>query len=633
MTRTLRSPRLAPRHAAVAALAVALFLCAAMPARAADADDAPLTMPKTPNDIRDAHVQVSIAHGIRYLQGIQQSDGLIGTTGNVLNFKYPVGQTALALLAMLEAGTPLTDRHVQRAFNYVFETPTDHTYEVALQAMVLAKLPNDRLGRSERRAMERLLKRFVDGQARDGMWTYWLMDPRKVPGLERGPWGRIVGRNWRDEFWSGDRSNTQFAILGLWEMSKRGVEIPKPLLKQAADQFLSTQTAESGWGYINDPEKYGHPVQAPTMNATGLASLYILRDLLGEVGEGLFDGSKSPDCGKPGPLDEAIERAHNRVVRDLGVTSGLMQLYGGEPFPRSGYYSYSIERVGVACGLKQLGDHDWYREGAWYFLRNQQRDGSWTVGYNPAIETSLALLFLAKGRAPFIINKLRWRGDWNNHTRDLANFVRYAENTFEQRFRWQIVDILGKVDEWLDAPILFISGHQSPRLFTDEEKEKLREFAKRGGIILADDCCQSKEFDEGFRKLVADLFPDAPLKELGADHRVFSAHFKLMPDVNRPLLGVDLPVADLAEDAKARAGKDATRTVVFYAPWTLGCVWNQNLLTNHERVFKIAVNIFRYAMGEYKLRRPLDGPSKLIPAEAEPPAKEPPAKLDEPALR
>ena len=152
-----------------------------------------LTAPETPGDIRDGHARRSIAAGVRYLQRIQQRDGRIGTKGKVLNFKYPVGQTALALLAMLEAGVPPEDPHVRAAFHYAFETPTDHTYEVALQAMVLAKLPKDKLRRGQRRAMEKLLSRLVDAQAADGMWTYWLLDPRRVPGGERGPWGRIVG--------------------------------------------------------------------------------------------------------------------------------------------------------------------------------------------------------------------------------------------------------------------------------------------------------------------------------------------------------------------------------------------------------------------------------------------------------
>jgi len=395
------------------------------------------------------------------------------------------------------------------------------------------------------------------------------------------------------------------------------------------------------------------------MNATGLASLFILRDLLGEVGEGLFDGEKSPDCGKPGRLDRSLEAAHNRVIRDLNISSGLMFLYGGEPFPSSGYYSYSVERVGVACGLKELGGHDWYREGAWYFLRNQQQDGSWRVGYTPGVETSLAILFLAKGRAPFIINKLRWRGDWNNHTRDLANFVRYAEYTFEERFRWQIVDIAGSVEEWLDAPLLYLSGHQAPRLFSDEEKKKLRRYVEKGGVILADDCCKSKEFDEEFRKLVKEVFPEGELHELPGVHRVYSSHFKLKPDAAHPLLGLDLPVKLLEKgtaevrpagqpaggapagpsaqptDAAADSapGEPATRTVVFYAPWTIGCVWNQNLTTNHERVFQLGVNIFRYATGERPLRRPLDGTSKPIPVTAKPAQPGPPAKLLDPALK
>ena len=595
-----------------------------------------LSAPRTPGEITDAHAQLSIQYGIKYLKSIQSRDGRIGVRGRVMNFTYPVGQTALALLAMIEGGTPLEDPRARAAFTYITETPVDHTYEVALISMVLAKLPKDKTGRSERRAMEGLMKRFVSAQAADGMWTYWLLDPRKVPGGEKRGWGRVVGSTWREQFRSGDNSNTQFAVLALWEMAKRGVEIPKHTLQRAAEHFVRTPTAGGGYSYILNPEKYRHPEQHPAMNATGLASLIILRDLLGEAAEGLFDGTKSPQCGKLGRYDKAIEHSYNRVVRDLGVTNGLIWLFGGPPFRRSGYYSYAIERIGVASGHKQIGDHDWYREGAWHFLRHQQKDGSWTVGYNPAVETSFAILFLAKGRAPFVIHKLHWRGDWNKHTRDAANFVRYAENAFEQRFRWQIVDLVGKSEEWLEAPILFVSGHESPKLFDEDEKKKLRQFVEAGGTILADNCCQVEEFDEGFRKLMKAVFPEAELRELSPKHRFYKSHFKLKPVKTHPVLGLDIPARSYGQKAPpggAAARPPKPRTVVFYCPWTIGCVWNQNLKTNHDRVFQTGINVFRYATAGTVLKRPLDGTSKPIRMPRTPREETPLPRDEQPELQ
>ena len=576
-----------------------------------------------PNKIGDADVQRRIDAGVKYLKSIQSRNGRIGTKGRVFNMTYPVGQTALALLAMLEAGVPMTDPSARRALSYAFETPADHTYEVALQAMVLAKLPKDKRGRSHRRSMEQVLKRLVDWQADDGMWSYWLVNPRNVPGIERGGRGITVGRNWRDRYESGDNSNTQFAVLALWELGKRGVEIPEPALRRAADHFLKTQSVANGWYYVKCYKDYGLPSQSPTMTATGLASLYILRDLLGEkgaAGEGVFDGQRSDNCGRTGPFDAAINRAFTRVEADLDGLGGLAGLYGGPPFPLSGYYSYSIERIGVACGLKQIGRHDWYREGVWYYLSHQRKDGSWTVGYNPAVETSLAVLFLAKGRAPFIVNKLRWPGDWSNHTRDLRNLVTYAENTFEQRFRWQIVDVRGKVDEWLDAPVLYLSGHESPGAIAEEDRRKLREFAERGGVILADNCCKARPFDEGFRLLVKQVFPESELRELAPGHAVYSSHFKLKMDRKRPVLGLDLPADKLAAEGRQLAGTDATRTVLIYAPWTIGCAWHQNQTTNYEWIFQLGINVFRHATGKRPLRRPLDGYSApmALPARPEP---------------
>ncbi len=636
-------------RAVVFAAVCGLGLLAA-PVRAADApSSSQKAAPQPPiiwslADVRDEDIRSAIDRAVAFLKSQQTTDGYIGPypkTSHILNLSYPVGTTALALLAMLEAGVPRQDPAVRSAMNFVMETPTEHTYDLSVMAMMLAQMPADAGTRSNRRAMETILKKMVDWQAADGMWGYWIADPAKVNAGERSLWGGPVLQG---HFASGDRSNTQFAILALWEMAKRGVEIPRPTLQKAAEQFLRSQN-DGGWAYRQKWAESNEPKTTPTMDATGLASLFILRDLLGVTGEGLFDGVRSPNCGKPGPMDRAIDKADEKVVADLGVTQGLTALYGSKNvlghYPLSGYYSYSIGRVGVATGQKHIGEHDWYREGAAYYLQHQRDDGAWVEGYTPEVETSLGILFLAKGQAPILVNKLRRVGDWNNHPRDLANFVRLAESTFEMRFRWQIVDVRAEVEEWLDAPILFISGHEPLNTFTAEEKKKLRQFVERGGTILADNCCQTPAFDQGLRKLAQEIFPETELRKLAPDHQVYSSHFKVAADPKAPLCGLDLPwtwgklrltesagagasavpsgqaapaaTSDTAASASSAAPAEppGTRTVLFYAPWDIGCVWNQNLTTNHRRIFELGINIFRYATSDRPLKRPHDaaGPS------------------------
>ncbi len=75
------------------------------------------------------------------------------------------------------------------------------------------------------------------------------------------------------------------------------------------------------------------------------------------------------------------------------------------------YYLYGLERAGRLSGVRFFGQHDWYREGAEELVHEQDKFlGYWRgtlYEREPLIATSFALLFLAKGRAPVLINKLR----------------------------------------------------------------------------------------------------------------------------------------------------------------------------------------------------------------------------------
>ncbi|MHC4778502.1 MAG: DUF4159 domain-containing protein, partial [Planctomycetota bacterium] len=77
----------------------------------------------------------------------------------------------------------------------------------------------------------------------------------------------------------------------------------------------------------------------------------------------------------------------------------------GHPRGESGwvyYYLYGLERACVLAKARNLGTHDWYREGAEWLMGNQEADGSWIKlsagSYLPG--TGFALLFLTKATIP-----------------------------------------------------------------------------------------------------------------------------------------------------------------------------------------------------------------------------------------
>ena len=179
------------------------------------------------------------------------------------------------------------------------------------------------------------------------------------------------------------------------------------------------------------------------------------------------------------------------------------------------YYLYGLERTGRLTGLRYFGDKDWYRVGAEHLVHGRQRDGIdgfWTgadaTEQNPVIATSFALLFLAKGRSPVVMNKLRHGpgNDWNNDRDDVRNLVGVVSRDWKHLLTWQVVDPeTATVPDLLQAPIAYINGHDRP-VFGPEAKKNLREFVEQGGFIFGEACCGSTEFDAGFKALMEELF-------------------------------------------------------------------------------------------------------------------------------
>jgi hypothetical protein len=255
---------------------------------------------------------------------------------------------------------------------------------------------------------------------------------------------------------------------------------------------------------------------------------------------------------------------------------------------RALYWLYCVERVGIAAGYKYFGSHNWFREGAAQLLKSQE-GGHWGT----LDDTCFALLFLYKGRAPILFNKLKFEGTWNAHRRDIANLTHYIERTKEEQFHWQIVDLTSPLEELHDAPILFITPETVPQ-WNEAQKQKLRAFTDSGGTILLEASCGNAAVRRWFQEFAREVWPEWPLKPLGPDHGSF---LDPNPLKQRPeILGIS----------------DGVRTSVFYSPDDISCSWQARGLAAREYVFKWGLNLHKYATDGAPLRSKLTqrGPEK-----------------------
>ena len=558
-------------------------------------------------------VRKALDKGIEYLKKQQRSNGeFVGLyhTGvpqagipGLHTGGYPVGETAIALLAMHFAGVDWNDGSFQKGLKYVLETDSKKTYCNSLLAQLLAAIPEGRRSTEAGVKMRLLADAFDKSQLPAGPWTYYAVTEAQMKS---------------NVYLSGDNSNTQFAVLGLWQLALAGTKIPEKVWRNCEQHFLKTQGTSGGWTYwsplalnFGSKEVISSSGATPTMTMTGLASLYIFLDQMHLQDEGKFNGSSAPRCGANSQFQQRIDKAmqlaetdmenwfrDKRMERSQAVRRGLTDVRVFNMVDL--YYAYSIERVGEASGRKNFGAIDWYAEVGQVLLDEQNQDGSWGLMLrerdpkglgrpdtsSPLVaETALAMLFLAKGRAPIFFNKLRYDGDWENDRCDVANLTRNAGHALEYKFNWQIVDIKSEPLEWSDSPVLFLNGHNAPRM-SKQEKEKLKSFVANRGLIFAEACCGRSNFTTGVKSLGKELWPDLEWQKLPDDHPLYTQK----------------TVYDLEKKPVLWALSDKTGFAFFLlSPGDLSCAWHQALIAERD-MFRLGINVYKYAKRDEPIR-------------------------------
>lgn len=527
-------------------------------------------------DLTEQVVKDSIEKGKRFLLQ-QQSD-----SGAWNDITYTVGKSSLALMTLINCGMTMEDEPIQRGVKYLrgVREPLG-TYEVALHIMALAavKEPARDSGRIISLS-QRLARTQVKGGQNAGGWSY-------STGEERGG----------D---ASDRSNAQFAVLGLREAQYAGVNVSRDIWELVRGHWTSQQSADGGWGYSG----VGGGATG-SMTVAGITTQVIVESMLRDDKDENPDGTPNC-CGDPVP-NNSLDRGIKWLERNFAV--------GHNPSNGNGiggtlYYLYGLERAGRLSGRRFFGAHDWYREGADYLIRMQLANGSWNGqghGEEPLVATCFSLLFLSKGLAPVLINKLEYESEnevanapsWNRHPQDIRNLTELITGLpgWPKLVTWQQLDMRsvakrGGLEDLLLSPILYISGNKAPK-FSEPELELLRQYVINGGLILGVATCNKAEFDKGFRNVVKEMYPDGEqqLKRLTAEHPVFRSEYLIDPEATE-LWGVDV----------------GCRTSIIYSPTDLACLWDKwsiveppkrspqmkAMITKSTRV---GINIVAYATG------------------------------------
>ena len=501
------------------------------------------------------------------------------TDGTWPDYARQGGVTALACYALLQAGVAPDDEAVAQGLATLHRVPNEATYVVALKAMAFAAADPKRY----REDLQACVDWLVEIQHATGAWGYGLVPESEMAGavLARGLRKVQNETQLRRAYERADASNTQFAILGLAEAERAGAHVPIEVWRRTDRHLRVTQLPGGGWGYVyRDPdpnEAYG------SMTAAALASLYL-------CAERLAPQESADDAGqRSAAIEQGLQWIAEHYSLDENPNRGAAWYY---------FWLYSLERAGVTSGRRTFGPHDWFREGTALLVKGQRADGSWS---NHLYQDALALLFLAKGFKPLLVQRLEWQGAWRRDPRDLEHLVRFLETRVGgQAVAWQTLSPESPIEDWLAAPILHVTGRGPLRMLA-ASVPKLREYVEQGGLILFDAEGADAAFTESVRQLLPDLFPGAAFEPLPANHPVYRAVYPVPP-------------------AGLETLRVGCRASVILAPQGLADAWAAADPARPNDALRLGENLAVYATGNEALPDRLAEATVLeMPAEEAPP--------------
>ena len=549
-------------------------------------------------------VQKAIDEGTRFLTDRQQSDG---SWEEDAYRQYAPGTTSLCLLALLSSGMTPDDEPVSRGLHYIEQFTPEmqqrQTYPIALQTMVFCQAdPEKYRARIEENAGALLRGQFRTENPYSGGWSY-----------------SDLQQNF--SYATADNSNSQFAVLALYEAQKAGVEIPESVWKGIEEYWIRLQNKDGSWGYRASYDRKSDRLSARNASGTGTGSMTCAGIVALWVSDALrisgvsLSGDKISCCdGDARPSNrERIEKGFDWLADHFSVRSN----------PGSGtylyYYLYGLERTGRLTACRFFGDKDWYREGADYLLGlKNELSRSWKAGASgetlDVVATSFALLFLSKGRWPVLISKLRYDSpensqEWNCHPDDLDHLTRYIESAWGKNLTWQVIDASkAAADDYRQTPVLSISGRVSPLPDDPAARralvENLRAYLEQGGFILAEALDGDESFESGFRELMAlilDGEEGGGLQLLPEDHPIWTMEAKVDPAYVRPIYGADLGCRTSV--VLIPAASDGVGTVSLSCLWELadplrrGPEYTESVEARIDAALAIGQNILAYATG------------------------------------
>jgi len=339
------------------------------------------------------------------------------------------GSTAIATLALLSANESQHSRILKTALQHIESVKTPSTYVCSLKIMIYSKL-SPRFDKQ----LKLNVRRIVESMNRSGSWGY-----NSEPPISTETASPIIRR---------------FASVALLEAHRKGIRIPSACFGAIATTLIQTQHVDGGWSHAQEET-------APNATVAGFNCLLGADEVLGE------SLSKTNRQIMQRSLQQSLDWLNKNYTpkNNTGGTAMTTYLCG-------------LERAAMSCGLDQLRESDWYRNGVAAILKAHCASKNTVKG--STVNLSFALQFLTQGRVPLALVELRAIKTSLDPIRLSRKIATSVSNQIEQTLSWRVITTDDNVHRWLQAPLLLV---QDPDALP-ENQDVMREYLDLGGLLL-----------------------------------------------------------------------------------------------------------------------------------------------------
>jgi hypothetical protein len=184
------------------------------------------------------------------------------------------------------------------------------------------------------------------------------------------------------------------------------------------------------------------------------------------------------------------------------------------------------------------------------------------------------------GKAPrgaLVVAKLAHSGGDDDAPSALNNLLAVMDQQLQLKVDYEKRKVSLTDEKLYTFPILFAHGRRSFS-FSPAERKALKDYLERGGFLLADSICASKEFADSLRAELKKIYPDESFARIPPSHEMFSEElggYRLQTvtlrdpqirDENDPLIAKPTQTTPLLEGLEING-----RIAVILSPYDLSC--------------------------------------------------------------